>query len=62
MKKVYEIRIVACSKEGLTEVKLGVVEDLDSLKTLVCDLLTLLKGDELESVTITPLEVEPEQA
>jgi hypothetical protein len=63
MKKVYEVRILACGKIGLTEVKLGIVEDLDSLKILLHSLLSLLKGDGLESVIITPFEVEePEQA
>jgi hypothetical protein len=63
MKKVYEVRIAACGRIGLTEVKLGTVEDWDSLKDLLYNLLTSLKGDGLESVTITPLEIEePEQA
>jgi hypothetical protein len=65
MKKVYEVRVVACGKAGLTEVKLETVEDWDSLKNLLCSLLISLKGDGLESVIITPLEIgaeKPEQA
>jgi len=62
MKKVYEVRVVACGREGLTEVKLGTVEDWDSLKNLLCSLLISLKGDGLESVIITPLEIGAEKS
>jgi len=63
MKKaiVYDIRIRARSKRGLFEVNLGIAENWDGLKTVLFSLLEVIKPDALDSIVITPLEVEVEQ-
>jgi len=60
MKIVYDIRIRArsLSKHYLS---LGIAENWDSLKTILYALLEVLRPDDVESVIITPLEIEEQE-
>jgi hypothetical protein len=63
MKKaiVYDIRIRARSKRGISEVNLGIAENWDGLKTVLYSLLEVIRPDALDSIVITPLEVQIEE-
>jgi hypothetical protein len=59
-RRVYSVGVKVLVDGKEQEVDLGIADDLDAVKNVLHGLLVALEPDALESVVITPLDIEEE--